>query len=154
MNNQKHEYWFRIWILVGKAKRFKEFMVMQIHEDRNGYKSMVPFHVIWFLSFFFIISGERAKIWRLSKSTSRQSAYTTMIGEWCDVQKAVTIREWNKCNAFVFTIKIEWNDPIILGSSSGSLIKFYGIAHLTATVHGRASQHPKPHGNVNLIFQK
>ena len=39
-----------------------------------------------------------------------------MIGEWCDVQKAVTIREWNKCNAFVFTIKIEWNDPIILGA--------------------------------------
>ena len=106
-------------------------------------------HFIWIPSFF-IITGERAKIWRLSKSTSQQSAYTTMIGEWCDVQKAVTIREWNKCNAFVFTIKIEWNDPIILGSSSGSLIKIYGIAHLTATVHGRASQHPKLLGNLNL----
>lgn len=89
---------------------------------------MVPFH---------IISGERAKIWRDSpKSTLRQKVH---ILQWLAndamCKKVVTIREWNKCNAFVFTIKIEWNDPIILGSSTGTLINFYGIAHLTATTH-------------------
>ena len=31
--------------------------------------------------------------------------------------KAVTIREWNKCNAFVFTIKIELYAQVFIDSS-------------------------------------